>query len=80
LTEVTGKKITHVNLPEQDFVLRLAAAGLSEDQAKFLGSLEGLVQQGGEERPNDEVLKVTRRPPKTFRDYAETSKSEWIPY
>ncbi len=46
LTEVIGKKITHINLPEQEFVRRLVSAGLSEDHAKFLGSLEGVGKTG----------------------------------
>ena len=33
LTEVIGKSITHVNLTEQEFVLRLTADGLSEDSS-----------------------------------------------
>jgi festuclavine dehydrogenase len=79
LTEVIGKRITHVNLTEQEFVDQLTSAGLSEDQAKSLASLEGVIKEGGEERLNDVVLKITGQPPRTFREYAEASKSEWIP-
>jgi festuclavine dehydrogenase len=78
LTEVIGKKVTHVNLPEQDFVRRLISAGLNEDHATVLGGLEGFIKRG-EERLNDVVLQITGRPPRTFREYAEISKSEWIP-
>jgi len=59
LTEVIGKKVTHINLPEQDFVRRLISAGLSEDHATVLGGLEGFIRQGGEERLNDVVLQIT---------------------
>ena len=79
LTEVVGKKITHVNLPEQEFVRRLISAGLGEEHATFLGSLERVIKRGEEERLNDTVLKITGRPPRTFREYAEANKSEWIP-
>lgn len=79
LTEVIGKSITRVNLTEQEFVGRLTSAGLSEDHATALASLEGVINQRGEERLNDVVIKITGQPPRTFREYAEASKSEWIP-
>jgi hypothetical protein len=79
LSEVTGKTITHVNLTEQEFVRRLTSMGLSEDHATFLASLEVVIKQGCEEKLNDVVLKITGQPPRTFHEYAEASKSEWIP-
>jgi hypothetical protein len=56
---------------------RLTSVGLSENHAAALASLEGAIKNGAEERLNDTVLKVTGKPPRTFRDYAETSKSDW---
>ena len=60
LSQVIGKTITHVNLTEQEFVIRLTTAGLSEDHTTALASLEGVVKQGGDEKFNDVVLKITR--------------------
>jgi hypothetical protein len=57
---------------------RLTSAGLSEDDATALASLEGVIKQGGEEKLNDVGLKITGQPPRTFRDYAEASKSQWV--
>jgi hypothetical protein len=79
LTEVIGKSITHANLTEQEFVLRLTAGGLCEDHATAPASLEGMIKQRGEEKLNDVVLKITGLLLRTFREYAEASKSEWIP-
>ena len=79
MSEVTGKTITHVSLTEQEFVRRLPSVGLNEDHATFLASLEVVIKHGGEEKLNDVVLKITDQPLRTFREYAEASKSEWIP-
>jgi hypothetical protein len=79
LTEVIGKSITHVNLTEQEFIGRLTSAGLNEDHATVLAGLEEVIKQGGEGKLNDVVVKITGQQPRTFREYVESSKSEWIP-
>lgn len=50
---------------------------MPEMYATWLSGLETMIKNGGEEKLNDTVEKVTGRSPKTFREFAEEQKGVW---
>lgn len=77
MSEVLGRKISHVSLTLEELESRFVALGLSRDHAKPLASLDKAIEQGVEDRLNDAVLEVTGQAPRTFRDFVETNKANW---
>lgn len=76
---MTGKEIAHVNLSAEELVVHHSETlGLPEQYGKMLADMDTIVKNGGEERTNDVVLRVTGRAPKTFRKFAEENKALWI--
>lgn len=51
---------------------------MSEYYANFLANLEELASQGFETASGTAVEDVTGRPPKSFREFAETNKAAWV--
>lgn len=51
--------------------------GVPEGYAKILAEKDTNIKNGGEEHLNDTVEKVTGKPPKTFREFAEEKKAVW---
>lgn len=51
---------------------------MPEGYATVLAGLETNIKQGEEEYLNDTVEKVTGRPPKSFREFAEEKKGVWL--
>lgn len=79
LSEVTGKQIIHVNLTVDELAERhIKNAGLSEEYAQVLASMDIPIKDGSEERLNELVLRVTGRKPKTFREFAVQNKLVWL--
>lgn len=52
-------------------------SGIGEEYAHVLAGMDIPIKNGSEEKLNDVVLTVTGRNPKTFREFAEESKSIW---
>lgn len=44
---------------------------MPEDYAKMLAGLETVIKNGGEERLNDVVLKITGREPRALEDFID---------
>ncbi|EEH34607.1 hypothetical protein PAAG_05656 [Paracoccidioides lutzii Pb01] len=79
LSSVLGRKITHVNLSEADYVTWLMrATGVSENYAKMLAGLEIPIRSRELEEVNDVVERVTGKAPMTFREFAEVAKECWL--
>ncbi|KAL8645027.1 MAG: hypothetical protein Q9210_006943 [Variospora velana] len=78
LSDVLGKPIVHDDRTEQEIADRFTSLGVPEEYAKFLAGKDTKIKQGGEEYLNDTVEKVTGRPPKTFREFAEEKKGVWL--
>ncbi|GEC07759.1 oxidoreductase [Streptomyces spinoverrucosus] len=70
LTEVTGRTVTHHPLTYEDLRDRLAAARPYEF-ATMLADLERAIAEGAEDRTTDTVLRLTGRPPRSFRAHVE---------
>ncbi|PYI33854.1 ergot alkaloid A [Aspergillus indologenus CBS 114.80] len=79
LTDLLGRKITHVTLPAEKFGQFLVdTAGLPPDFAEMLATMEAAVATGAEERVSQDVEKVTGRPPRRFVDYARENREHWL--
>ena len=56
----------------------IAAGFVPADYAVMLRWLTGTIISGNGSRPNDDIEKVTGRPPITFRDFARRNAHVWI--
>ena len=77
LSDGLGRKIEHVKLSPEDNVQRYIKSGFPEHYAKLLTWLETSTAEGVEERMNNDVEKVTKRPPMKFDDWVQMHKSVW---
>jgi hypothetical protein len=57
---------------------RFVATGIPEVYSKPLAAMDTSISKGSEERLSDDVQKVTGRPPKTFRQFAEEKKDFFV--
>ncbi|MBQ1157384.1 NAD(P)H-binding protein [Streptomyces smyrnaeus] len=70
LTEVTGRTVTHRQLTYEQLRDRLAAS-LPAEFAALLAGLDRAIAEGAEDRTTDTVQRLTGRPPRSFRTFAE---------
>ena len=78
LSKATGRQFEHVNLTEAELMQRLQQWGIPDDFAGFLAALDTMIANGGEQRLNDVVERVTGRPPKKFRAYVDENKHKFV--
>lgn len=78
LSDILGRKITHIELTEKELAERHMKHGLENMYAEMLASLDTMVKDGQQEIENNVVEMVAGRPPKTFRMFAEEKKSVWL--
>ena len=50
---------------------------MSAEQAEWEAAMDTGIQQGGEERMNNEVEQITGVPPQRFYEFAEKEKQSW---
>lgn len=77
LSDVLGRKIVHVRLSQPELAARMQSAGMPADYANMLSSMDTMIAKGSEEKLNDVVLELTRKPPRKFEDFAEANKGCW---
>ena len=78
ITSVIGRPIVHNDIDPDAWISGAIAAGLvPADYATMLRWLTGTIISGTGSRPNDDVEKVTRRPPATFQDFARRNAAAW---
>lgn len=70
LTTVTGRPVHHRPLTYEQLRDRLAA-GIPAEFAALLAGLDRAIADGAEDRVTDTVERLTGRPPRSFRDFAE---------
>ncbi|KAJ9132018.1 Festuclavine dehydrogenase [Pleurostoma richardsiae] len=77
ISSVTGKKVVHENLTQEQLEQRFATF-LPPDYSKMLALMDVAIANGSEDRTNDAVLTFTGQQPKPFRETAELSKAAWV--
>lgn len=77
LSKCLGREIVHAKLTPEEQTKKNLSFGMQEHYAKFMVYLETTGANGVEERMNDEVEKVTGRPPQSFENFAQENKAAW---
>lgn len=77
LSEVLGRTITYINMPEDQFREVLKAAGRTEAMANGVIYLYAPVKQMLAAPVTDDVQRVIGRAPRTIRDYARDYAAVW---
>ena len=78
IAAVTGQAVTHDDIDPDTWIGGVVAAGLvPADYAVMLRWLTGSIISGNGSTPNDDVEKVTGRPPAPFGDFARRSRHAW---
>lgn len=70
IAEATGREIAYVQIPNEDFMAGLKAAGLDEERIWLLDYLFTTVLDGRNASTADGVERALGRPARDFRDYA----------
>ncbi|MBD3007380.1 NAD(P)H-binding protein [Streptomyces sp. 5-10] len=79
VAEVSGRPVRHVAVETGELVERLRATGLPPEFAAFLAGLDEDIRHGAEDRTTDTVERVTGRPPRSFRAFAEAHRAAFAP-
>ncbi|KAJ5612591.1 ergot alkaloid A [Penicillium lagena] len=80
LTQTMGFKVTHINLPPKDLVRHLVEdLGMDTEWAQMTADMDdSIIKPGLEDRLNHAIKNVTGVPPRTFREFCQTSRNVWI--
>ncbi|MFD5628219.1 NAD(P)H-binding protein [Streptomyces sp. NPDC127072] len=70
LTQVTGRRVTHRQLTYEQLRDRLTA-DMPAEFAAMLAGMDRAIAEGAEDRTTDTVERLTGRPPRGFRAFAE---------
>ncbi|EXU61780.1 oxidoreductase [Streptomyces sp. PRh5] len=79
VAEVSGRPVRHTSVETGELVGRLRATGLPPEFAAFLAGLDADIRHGAEDRTTDTVERVTGRPPRSFRAFAEAHRTAFAP-
>ncbi|GAA0907288.1 MULTISPECIES: NmrA family NAD(P)-binding protein [Streptomyces violaceusniger group] len=79
VAEVSGRPVRHTAVETGELVGRLRATGLPPEFAAFLAGLDEDIRHGAEDRTTDTVERVTGRPPRSFRAFAEAHRAAFVP-
>ena len=75
---VTGRLVTHNDIDPDVWISGTVKAGIvPADYAAMLRWLTGTIIAGNGSRPNQDIEKVTRRPPTSFQDFARRKAAAW---
>jgi len=69
LTKITGRKIIHKRITEDEFAAKLLGYGIPGDFARNLAQLDTYVKEGKEEVTSDAVFEVTGTKPRGLEDF-----------
>ncbi|GHC81535.1 NmrA family protein [Nocardiopsis terrae] len=79
ITDAAGYPVRYSGEPE-DFVRAQVAEGLSEEEARGAAAGFEALRAMGDAEPSGDVLRVTGREPRDFRDYAADAAPAWRDY
>ena len=69
LSETSDRPIVHRAVSTDEARASMVAAGIPDAYAGFLAALEASIADGTEDRTTDTVLRITGRPPRSFRAF-----------
>lgn len=71
LSEHLGRPVVHRAVSPDEARASMVAAGIPDPCARMLASLEESIARGSEDRTTDAVLRITGRPPRSFRAFVQ---------
>ena len=78
ITDVTGERVGYNDIDPDAWIGGAVEAGLvPADYAVMLRWLTGAIISGNGSRPNDDIEKVTGRPPVSFKEFARRNAGLW---
>ncbi|RDW57696.1 hypothetical protein BP5796_12497 [Coleophoma crateriformis] len=78
LSDALGRKIVHENITEAKLAAGMCEAGLPEDYAIALAQLDTVLREGAEERTNDVIPRLLKRPSILFEEYVKGCVREGV--
>lgn len=78
LSEASGQQIVYEDLPPEDYVRQVTAAGWSPASIKSVTRLFDDMRSGGAAVVSDDVYQVTKRPPLSVSDFARDYSQYFI--
>jgi uncharacterized protein YbjT (DUF2867 family) len=78
IADVTGKPLTHNDIDREAWIRASVAAGVPAEYGEMLRMLTETVASGMGSRPDDNVERITGRPPVTFAGFARRTAQEWM--
>ena len=78
IAAVSGKPVKHNDVDRDVWIQSLVAAGVPSEYGAILRMLTQTVASGMGSRPNDNVEKITGKPPATFAEFARRTRQAWI--
>jgi festuclavine dehydrogenase len=78
ISETIDKPMKHENLSVADLEAKFLSSGMPQEYATMLAGLDDQISKGLEAQLDDDVLKVTGRPPKSFRTFARDNRNSWL--
>lgn len=75
-----GRRIAYHELTADELSARHQSFGMPPPYAAMLAAMDTVIRQGGEDRINDDVLRLTGRQPRPFRAFVERNRAVWAPH
>lgn len=77
ISAAVERTITYTAVDQDTWIDAMVAAGVPHDYTMMLRLLTSTIANGNGSRPNDDVLRVTGRPPISFADFAAETTAVW---
>lgn len=79
ISEVTGRKVIHQSISDDELTRSWLAAGISEDYAEIMTRLDrNIREEGTENLTTDTVMRVTGKEPVSFQQFAQRHANIWM--
>ncbi|MDQ0045781.1 ergot alkaloid biosynthesis protein [Paenibacillus polymyxa] len=78
ISEVTGRKVIHKSISDDELTRSWLAAGISKDYAEIMTGLDRKIrEEGAEDLSTDTVMRVTGKAPVSFQQFAQRHAEIW---
>ncbi|MDP1512084.1 ergot alkaloid biosynthesis protein [Paenibacillus sp. CMAA1739] len=79
ISEVTGRKVIHKSISDDELTHSWLAAGISKDYAEIMTRLDRKIrEEGAENLRTDTVMRVTGKAPVSFQQFAQKHADIWM--
>ena len=78
LSGILGRKITHVNLSQDDYLHGMLASGMPAELAERMLDLERYIREGRPGNVSDDIAAVTGKAPRNFSAFAREAAATGV--